>query len=51
MSYQWNTDAGEMVALPAAAVDNALRLASRAQFKVLLWCARHMNEFDLAACA
>lgn len=42
---------GETFTLPTAAADRALRLASRAQFKVLLWFARHTEDFDVAACA
>lgn len=51
MTYQWNSEyLTAVMALPTAAVDRALKFASEAQLKVLLWFARH-GGFDAATCA
>ena len=50
--YQW-APAGmtEVFILPAAVVDEALRLASVEQLQVLMWFSRNRGQWDAAACA
>lgn len=51
MTYKWNGDQlGAVFALPAAVVDETLRMAGVTQLKVLLWFARN-GTFDAEACA
>lgn len=51
MTYKWNGDQlGAVFALPAAVVDETLRMAGLTQLKVLLWFARN-GTFDAEACA
>ena len=53
MKYQWNGEQlGSVFALPAAVVDQHIRMAGSAQLKVLLWFCRHGGGcFDAADCS
>ena len=51
-TYHW-APAGmaDVFVLPAAVVDEALKLATAEQLQVLLWFSRHHQQWDSAACA
>ena len=53
MDILWSRDCfAEVMALPAAVADSQLCMASKLQFKVLLWFARHSGgPVDMQACA
>ncbi len=53
MKYRWNSEQlGSIFALPAAVVDQHIRMAGSAQLKVLLWFSRHGGGcFDAADCS
>lgn len=53
MEYHWNPDVlGEIFAVPAAVVDNHIKLAGSAQLKVLLWLLRGgKGDFDAESCS
>ena len=53
IAYQWNSAVlGEVFAVPAAVVDDHMKLAGSAQLKVLLWMLRHgKGTFDPDRCA
>lgn len=53
MEYRWNPDVlGEIFAVPAAVVDNHIKLAGSAQLKVLLWLLRGgQGSFDAESCS
>lgn len=53
MKFRWNSEQlGSVFALPAAVVDQHIRMAGSAQLKVLLWFCRHGGGcFDAADCS
>ena len=53
MEYRFNPEIlGEIFAVPAAVVDNHIKLAGSAQLKVLLWLLRGGNgDFDAESCS
>ncbi|MBQ8683119.1 MAG: DnaD domain protein [Clostridia bacterium] len=50
--YHWSpAGMADVFILPAAVVDEAIKLASAGQIQVLLWFSRHHQQWDAVACA